>query len=139
MNRKHLRGFTLVELMITIVILAILASIAYPSYDTFIRRARMEEAKASIMNTVREMERHYALARAFNIPAPGSPAKPVPTPASTAYFDIAFISGSPAADHYEIRATPKADYGRENQGIYYNSIGILSKCDKATFSNCETY
>lgn len=130
MNTHRVQGFTLIELMIVVVIIAILAVIAYPSYDNFIRKARMEEAKASIMQTVRDMERHYSKNRSF---------AGAPDPADTEFFNIAFISGSPGHDKYEIVASPNSKTNpNENKIIYYNSIGIISRCDAGP-NNCEPY
>lgn len=130
MNSNHTRGFTLIELLIVIVIISIIAVLAYPSYDSFIRRARMEEAKSSIMNTVRDMERHYAARRTF---------VGAPEPADTRFFDITFAASSPTADGYELVATPNATTNyKEKQMVYYNSIGIVSRCNIGR-TNCEPY
>lgn len=44
------RGFSLIELMITVSVVAILATLAYPSYASFIRKAKRVEAQAELMN-----------------------------------------------------------------------------------------
>ena len=42
------RGFTLIELMITVAIVAILASIALPAYNDYVTRSRFPEAHAAL-------------------------------------------------------------------------------------------
>ncbi|MFM9914466.1 MAG: type IV pilin protein [Rhizobacter sp.] len=54
------RGFTLIELMITVAIVAVLASIAYPSYREYIDRSRRSEAQGILMESAQWMERFYA-------------------------------------------------------------------------------
>lgn len=51
------RGFTLIELMITIVIVAILTAIALPSYREYVDRGRRAEAKAALLVNAQWMER----------------------------------------------------------------------------------
>jgi type IV pilus assembly protein PilE len=52
-------GITLIELMIVLVVVGILASIAYPSYQEYILRSRRTEGKAMLMDVVARLERHY--------------------------------------------------------------------------------
>ncbi|MAA75199.1 MAG: pilus assembly protein PilE [Salinisphaeraceae bacterium] len=56
-------GFTLIELMITVVVVAILASIAYPSYLNQIRKSRRTEAKTLLLETTNRQERFFSTAR----------------------------------------------------------------------------
>jgi type IV pilus assembly protein PilE len=51
-----LRGFTLIELMITVAIVGILASIAYPSYMEQIRKGKRADAKAALTSFANAME-----------------------------------------------------------------------------------
>lgn len=54
-----IRGFSLIELMIAVVVVAIIASIAYPTYRENIRKARRADAKSALMDAAARMERHY--------------------------------------------------------------------------------
>jgi type IV pilus assembly protein PilE len=52
-------GFTLIELMMTLVILAILAAIAIPSYGDFVMRGRLTDAHAKLGDLRGQMERYF--------------------------------------------------------------------------------
>lgn len=52
-------GFTLIELMITVVVIAILASIALPSYRQYVLRSHRVEAKTALLNVAAEQEKFY--------------------------------------------------------------------------------
>ena len=56
---RHMRGVTLLELMIVTVIIGILASIAYPNYRQFVARAKRNEAKAALLQIAQNQERFY--------------------------------------------------------------------------------
>ena len=56
---RHMRGVTLLELMIVVVIVAILATIAYPNYREFVARAKRNEAKAALLQIAQNQERFY--------------------------------------------------------------------------------
>lgn len=54
-------GFTLIELMIAVAVVAILASIAYPSYTRYVERARVTDGQAAVMEIAAQMERCYTV------------------------------------------------------------------------------
>lgn len=57
--RRYTRGVTLLELMIVVVIVGILAAIAYPNYREFTARAKRNEAKAALLKIATNQERFY--------------------------------------------------------------------------------
>jgi type IV pilus assembly protein PilE len=60
------RGFSLVELMIAVAIVAILAGIAYPSYRDQIERSRRTDAQTVLMQAAQFMERIYTENGCYN-------------------------------------------------------------------------
>ena len=57
--RKTMRGITLMELMIVVVIVGILTAIAYPNYRQYAARAKRNEAKAALLQIQANQERFY--------------------------------------------------------------------------------
>jgi len=57
--RKYMRGVTLLELMIVVVIISIMAAVAYPNYRQFAARAKRNEAKAMLLEVAAAQERFY--------------------------------------------------------------------------------
>ena len=87
--RKHMGGITLIELMIVVVVVSILAAIAFPNYQEFTARAKRNEARAALLQLATNQERFYLSNNTFtqDLTALGFSATPtVNTP--TDYYTI---------------------------------------------------
>lgn len=65
MNRARQSGFSLIELMIVVAVIAILAGIALPGYDRYRVRANRTEAQAFLMEVAQVQQRRLMDARAY--------------------------------------------------------------------------
>ncbi len=64
-----MRGFTLMELMIVVVVIAVLAGIAIPQYGAYITRAKRAEAKRALSEAAQFLERVYTGSGCYNYSA----------------------------------------------------------------------
>lgn len=111
------RGFTLIELMITVAIVGILAAIAYPSYTKYVQRGYRSEGIAMLTDAAARMERYYAQNNtyaaadpaAIGIAAlpqdPGS-TNPAVYQSSTGKYQLSFAN-SATATTYKLQVVPQ--------------------------------
>ena len=57
--RKSQGGFTLVELMVTVVVIALLAMVAIPAYNDSVRKGRRADAKAALEKIAARQEQYF--------------------------------------------------------------------------------
>jgi type IV pilus assembly protein PilE len=96
--RGTARGFTLLEAMLVVAIIATLAAIAVPSYADYVRRSRILDAVARLADARARMEEYFLDQRSY-VDATGRCG--VPPPAGTAGDAFALAcEGSPAAYTY---------------------------------------
>lgn len=62
----RMRGVTLIELMIVIVIIGILAAFAYPSYQDQMRKTRRADGQSALMDKAQQLERCYTRFSAYD-------------------------------------------------------------------------
>lgn len=111
------RGFTLIELMITVAVVAVLAAIAIPSYNQYVLRSHRAEAKNIMLSVAQRLEQNYTLsgsyartqgATADDIDATdiaGWGLNQVPL-SGAARYNITFGAGQPTAATFGLVATP---------------------------------
>lgn len=105
-------GFTLIEVMVVTVIIAILAAIAIPAYTEQVARGRRSDAKASLLEAAQWMERRYTLTQSYeNIGAlPGLRGS------TSEHYAVSVMGGAsgPTATTYWLEMRPTATGGMRN-------------------------
>lgn len=64
---KLQKGFTLIELMVVVVIVGILASVALPAYEDYVKRGKITEATGALSEKRVEMEQYFQDNRKYDL------------------------------------------------------------------------
>ena len=72
MKRASSNGFTLIEMMIVVVIIGVLASIAYPAYNRYSTQTRRSDAKIALTQAASSQERFYSDCNWYATDLPGA-------------------------------------------------------------------
>lgn len=97
---KKIAGFTLIELMVVVVVIGILASVAYPSYSDYVVRGRLSEPRAKLSEMRTRLEQYYQDRRTYlGACAAGTVA---PLPSDGQFFQ--YTCPTLLADSYVVRA-----------------------------------
>ncbi len=118
-----MKGFTLLELMIVVTVMAILAAVAYPSYLDSVRKARRADAQAALTNVQLEQEKLRSSCRFFagtigavnNCDATaGASTVNVAAMSPDEWYAITLAGASGTG--YTVTATPQGDQVNDDEG-----------------------
>jgi type IV pilus assembly protein PilE len=130
------RGFTLIELLIVVAVIGILASIAWPSYNRYVTRARRSDAQQFMLDISSRQEQYLLDARSYtgaldttglNLTRNGWSC--TATTCSNAYYDVtvAATAGPPPA--YTTTATAKGAQLSDGN-LTLSNLGVKTPADK---------
>lgn len=102
MNRS--KGFTLIELMIAVAIVAILAAVAIPSYQQYTLKSRRAVAKTFLLDVSAKQQQYLLDARTY---ATSLSALNLSLPSEIANFYDASFPAPPTATSFTIQVVPK--------------------------------
>lgn len=112
-QRAKAGGFTLIELMITVAIVAILAAVALPSYTKYVAKGRRAAAQAVMLSVGNKQEQFMLNARSY-FPSPAGTTTTltglgitVPADVST-YYDLSVTSSASSPPGWTVTAAPKS-------------------------------
>lgn len=126
-NRKHAQGFTLIELMIVIVIVAILVAIAYPGYQEQVRKGRRARAQSDLVELTQVLERCYTVNNSYltcaGVPNPLVAPLNVSPRSGTAFYGVSYTAHTRNA--FTLQAAPTGDQANDRCGtMTINQQGV---------------
>jgi type IV pilus assembly protein PilE len=109
-SMKKARGFTLIELFIVLVIVAILASIAVPSYQASVQKSRRADGKSALLDLAARSEKFFAQNNSYTTEVSGANGLALGRTTSTdGYYDltVAACGGGAITRCYLLTATAR--------------------------------
>jgi type IV pilus assembly protein PilE len=138
-------GFTLIELMIAVAIVAILMAIAIPNYQNQVRKSRRTSAKTALLDVAGREEKYYATNN--NYPASlssvgytnvdGSGALQVPNNTNEDYYSVKISLATAPATGFTATATPVGDQKKDSCGSFsVTDLGVQTATGSTGGSGC---
>jgi type IV pilus assembly protein PilE len=119
---KQVRGFTLIEMMVVVAMIAILAAIALPSYTSQVRKGRRADAESFMTDVVARQQQFLLDRRAYAVSVTGAPSSnglgmTVPSAVSS-YYSIPnpIATDNNAPPSFVLTLTPTGDQAADNCG-----------------------
>lgn len=123
------RGFSLIELMITVAIVGILAGIALPAYQDSMRKGRRAEGQAALTDAAARQEQYFMDNKSYTTSMVDLGYSADPTTTEKGYYQVRMktileVPGCPITTCFTLQAQPQGDQGRDSCAtLTLNSLG----------------
>jgi type IV pilus assembly protein PilE len=138
-KRNRIAGFSLLELVIALAVVAVLAAIAYPSYSQSIINGRRADGKTALVNLGNRMEQYYAQNNTFaSATIASSPSTDVLSAAASeqGYYTLTIPPATLTANSYTIQATRA---GVQTADTHCGNLTLTSAGVKGIVNNASGY
>ena len=137
-------GFSLIELMIAVAILAIIAAIAIPSYTSYVDRGKRAEARAALLDIAARQERFYSNNRQYTAKLGGG-ADSLNIPGCTAtscssengYYALSVVlPGGENNQDFDATATPSGWTDDQCRNLGIDETGVKTETGNRDLAFC---
>ena len=128
MARRPQHGFTLIELMITVAIVALLAAVAYPSYTSHVKKSNRRAAQAQMLDIANRQQQFFLANRQYATTL-GDLSYSLPSEVGARYGAAIAANNGASPPNFMITFTPSGAQASDGN-LTLNSVGAKTPAEK---------
>jgi type IV pilus assembly protein PilE len=130
-------GFTLIELMVVVAVVAILVAIAVPSYSEAVRKGKRGQAKSDLVELAQVMERFHTINSTYDTSTSATFTNPITQSPKTGEANYTVAIATQSATAFTITATPVGGQADDRCGILSIDQAGVKKHSTGDDTQCQ--